>query len=281
MTIDPELEKLYNVRAAIPDHMNIFAEWEQRATDFSNAVPGLLDLPYGTGDRAKLDLYLTEDKEAPLHVFIHGGYWQARDKSQTNFLAKAFVDTGVNVAMLGYDLCPTVTLRELTEEIRQAFVWLWQHADKHGYDQRKIQICGHSAGGHLVGMLLTTDWSKYGLPAGAKFIHSAIAISGLFDLTQLVPTSINNKLGLDLDEAKALSPLFAEPQNICPFLLVVGGDESRGFHQQSDNLEKAWRDKFTQLDRMNTEGCHHLSVVAQLADTESTLFQWAIDMLKR
>ncbi|WP_085909583.1 alpha/beta hydrolase [Kiloniella majae] len=280
MTIDPELDKLYNVRAAIPDHMDIFADWERRAANFSKAVSGMLDLSYGAGERAKLDLYLTENRGAPLHVFIHGGYWQAMDKSQSSFLAKAFLDAGVNVAMLGYDLCPTVTLRELTEEIRQAFVWLWQHAGKHGYDPRKIQISGHSAGGHLVGMLLATDWSSYGLPADVNPIHSAIAISGLFDLTQLVPTSINNKLGLDMDEAKSLSPLFVEPQNICPFLLVVGGDESSGFHQQSDNLKKVWGNRFGQLDRMNAVNCHHLFVVAQLAQKESALFQWATRQLE-
>ena len=278
--IDPELDKLYNVRAAIPDHMDIFAEWERRAAGFSQTVPGILDLPYGTGERAKLDLYLVEEKNAPLHVFIHGGYWQAMDKSQSSFLANAFWDAGVNVAMLGYDLCPAVTLRELTEEIRQAFAWLWHHAGEHGYDQRKIQISGHSAGGHLVGMLLATDWSCYGLPSDIEPIHSAIAISGLFDLTQLVPTSINNKLGLDIDEAKSLSPLFVEPQNICPLLLVVGGDESSGFHQQSDDLEKVWGVKLKQLDRMNAANCHHLSVVAQLAAKESPLFQWAMQQLK-
>ncbi len=280
MTIDPELDRLYNVRAAIPNHMDIFAEWERRATAFNQTYAGILDLPYGTGERAKLDLYLTEDKDAPLHVFIHGGYWQAMDKSQSSFLGRAFVDAGVNVAMLGYDLCPAVTLRELTEEIRQAFVWLWHHADEYGYDRRKIQISGHSAGGHLVGMLLATDWSKYGLSDDGNPIHSAIAISGLFDLTQLVPTSINHKLGLDLDEAKALSPLFAEPQNICPFLLVVGSDESRGFHQQSDNLKKRWGNKFEQLDRVNVVNCHHLSVVALLAEKESALFKWAIGQLE-
>ncbi|WP_417453963.1 alpha/beta hydrolase [Kiloniella sp.] len=280
MTIDPELDKHYNVRAAIPDHMNIFAEWDRRAVEFSQTVSGMLDLPYGTGERAKLDLYLGENKDAPLHVFIHGGYWQAMDKSQSSFLADAFLDEGVNVAMLGYDLCPAVTLRELTEEIRQAFAWLWHHADEHGYDQRKIQICGHSAGGHLVGMLLATDWSIYGLPSDIEPIHSAIAISGLFDLTQLVPTSINTKLELDMDEAKSLSPLFVEPHNVCPFLLVVGGDESCGFHRQSDDLEKVWGTKFKQLDRINAANCHHLSVVAQLAQKESALFQWAMHQLK-
>ena len=280
MTIDPELDKLYNVRAAIPDHMDIFADWARRAADFNQTYAGILDLRYGAGERTKLDLYLTEAKNAPLHIFIHGGYWQAMNKSQSSFLAKAFVDAGVNVAILGYDLCPAVTLRELTEEIRQAFIWLWQHADEYGYDLRKIQISGHSAGGHLVGMLLATDWSKYGLLPDAKPIHSAIAISGLFDLTQLVPTSINNKLGMDLDEAKALSPLFATPENTCPFLLVVGGEESQGFHQQSDNLGKVWEGKFEQLDRMDIAGCHHLSVVAQLAEKESALFKWAIGQLE-
>ncbi|KLN60402.1 hypothetical protein WH96_11675 [Kiloniella spongiae] len=276
MIINPELDKLYNVRAAIPNHTDIFADWEQRSVEFSQNVKGQLDLRYGKGPREKLDLYLASEKNAPLHVFIHGGYWQAMDKSQSNFLGKTFLDAGINVAMIGYDLCPDVTLRELVEEIRRAFVWLWNHAEEYGYDQGKVQISGHSAGGHLVCMLLATNWLSYGLPTDVNPIHSAIAISGLFDLTQLVPTSINAKLGLELEEAKLLSPLFVDPQNICPLLLVVGSDESSGFHQQSDNLSVGWGENFEQLDRMNAVNCHHLSVVALLAEKQSSLFQWAI-----
>ncbi len=280
MTIDPNLEKLYSVRAAIPTFQEIFAEWDKRSNVFRDKVEGHLDLVYGSGPRAKLDIYPAQEKDAPLHVFIHGGYWQAMDKSQSNFLAEAFLDKGVSVAMIGYDLCPDVSLRDIVEEVRQGFSWLWQHAEEYGYDREKVQISGHSAGGHLVGILLATNWSKYGLPEDVHPIHSAIAISGLFDVSQLVLTSINIKLGLDKDEATALSPLFMTFENSCPLLLAVGEDESSAFHKQSDNLRDTWQSEKNLIERMSVSGCHHLSVVTELANPKSTLFNWSVSQLQ-
>ncbi|MFD2206475.1 alpha/beta hydrolase [Kiloniella antarctica] len=279
MTIDPILEDLYNVRGAIPEFADIFALWDKRSNAFREKINSHLDLIYGTGPRAKLDIYPTREKGAALHVFIHGGYWQAMDKSQSNFLAEAFLDKGISVAMIGYDLCPDVALRDIVEEIRQGFAWLWHHADEYGYDRDRIQISGHSAGGHLVAILLTTDWVAYGLPKDISPIHSAIAISGLFDVSQLVQTSINNKLGLDFEEAIALSPLFMVRENICPLLLAVGDDESSAFHEQSDNLHEKWQDEAGLMERMTLSGHHHLSVVVELANPNSPLFKWGVNQL--
>ncbi|MEH6630672.1 MAG: alpha/beta hydrolase [Halopseudomonas aestusnigri] len=280
MTIDPSLEKLYSVRAAIPTFPEIFAEWDKRSNAFLEKTEGYLDLVYGSGPREKLDIYPAREKGAPLHVFIHGGYWQAMDKSQSNFLAEAFLDKGVSVAMIGYDLCPDVSLRDIVEEVRQGFSWLWQHADEYGYDREKIQISGHSAGGHLVAMLLATEWSRYGLPENVQPIHSAIAISGLFDVSQLVQTSINAKLGLDVKEAIALSPLFMPLESSCPILLAVGEDESSAFHEQSDKLCDKWQSEERLIERMTVTGCHHLSVVTELANPKSNLFKWSVSQLQ-
>ncbi|WP_419905827.1 alpha/beta hydrolase [Kiloniella sp.] len=274
MTIDPTLEKLYSVRTAIPTFPEIFAEWERRSDAFREKNTGHLDLVYGSGPREKLDIYPARDKGASLHVFIHGGYWQAMDKRQSNFLAQGFLDAGISVAMIGYDLCPDVSLRDIVEEVRWGFSWLWQHAEEYGYDREKIQISGHSAGGHLVAMLLATDWVKYGLPKDVHPIHSAISISGLFDVSQLVQTSINIKLGLDVEEALAPSPLFMTLKNSCPLLLAVGEEESSAFHEQSDNLLVKWAGEKNLVERMTIPGCHHLSVVTELVNRESDLFKW-------
>ncbi len=280
MAIDPVLEKLYSVRAAIPTFPEIFAQWDKRSDAFREKIKGHHDLAYGPNPKEKLDIYPCDQKGVPLHVFIHGGYWQAMDKKDSSFLAEAFLRSGVSVAMIGYDLCPDVTLLDIVEEIRHAFVWLWRHAEKYGYDCNKIQISGHSAGGHLVAMLLATDWSSYGLPKGIQPIHSAVAISGLFDVSPLVQTSINNKLGLDVEEATALSPLFLGLKNVCPLLLAVGEDESSAFHGQSDNLRNKWQGQDCLIERMTVSGCHHLSVVTELTNPDSPLFKWSVSQFK-
>src|SRR3546814_2350892 len=44
-----------------------------------------LDVAYGPSAGEKLDLFLPETKGAPIHMFIHGGYWRSRDKREYSF----------------------------------------------------------------------------------------------------------------------------------------------------------------------------------------------------
>lgn len=45
-------------------------------------------------------------QDAPVCVFIHGGYWQEFHKDFSGFLVKLFVSKGIKVVIVGYDLCP-------------------------------------------------------------------------------------------------------------------------------------------------------------------------------
>ncbi len=75
MPIDPQQERYYNVRAAIPDHPQIFERWAIRSATFRAAADAVLDIPYGPSPAETLDLFLCGVPGAPLHMFIHGGYW--------------------------------------------------------------------------------------------------------------------------------------------------------------------------------------------------------------
>ncbi len=58
---------------------------------------------------------------APVHVFVHGGYWRALDKSDFSYVAHAFRPAGVVKAGCGisglYDLDP-IRLCYLNDELR-------------------------------------------------------------------------------------------------------------------------------------------------------------------
>ena len=86
-----------------------------------------------------------------------------------------------------------------------------------------VIVSGHSAGGHLAACMLATE----------AHVPAAYAISGLFELAPLIPTSLNEKLGLDEAEAEALSPLFWPAPEGKMLDAVVGGDESSEFLRQS------------------------------------------------
>ena len=143
---------------------------------------------------------------------FHGGYWQSRDKSQFRFMAGAWAKAGFNVALAGYRLCPDISVRDLTESIQAAPLAV-VHALPTSQRNLPIILAGHSAGAHLA-VELALAW-KTRNPATAT-LAGVVAISGIYDLTPLVPTTLNDRLRLDLSQARQCSPIFRVQSGICP-----------------------------------------------------------------
>ncbi len=265
--IDPLLEAEYNNRAKVPEHGEIMQSWKQDATAFCAAhAHSELDLAYGDSARQQLDLFWPDQRRAgPIALFIHGGYWQALDRSWFSHLAQGFVAHGVALAVPSYDLCPQVTLEVLVEQLRSAVAFLLR---RHG---RPVFSCGHSAGGHLTAMLLATPWAARGLPPAA--VHAGCAISGLFDLTPLLATSVNAALGLDAATARRLSPSFLPAPGL-PLHAVVGATEGAEYLRQSRGIAEAWGGTWDLLPAAN-----HFTAIAPLADPASPLMAMMLRMI--
>lgn len=271
--IDQELDYQYNARAAVPGYPAIFEKWAALSESARGRVPCRLDIPYGAGIRQKLDLF--EGQGRRLQLFLHGGYWQAMDKSFFSFLAEGLVREGTDVAICNYPLCPDADLGEILDSVRMAVGFLWEHGGSLGRRWQSLQLSGHSAGGQLAAMLLATDWARLspGMPQG--FIAGAIGISGLYDLDPLRYTTINDKLGLEETEARLNSPLFAQPIEKAPMLLVAGGEERPAFHRQMASFAVTRRSQGIEVDTLVLEGLNHFTVVEQLADPDSPLYKKA------
>jgi arylformamidase len=195
------VERDYNLRAAFPDHLQWFARWAEDSARARASHRLLCDVRYGPGPKQTMDLFPAENARAAL-FFIHGGYWRALDKSDHSFIAPAFVDAGIGVAVVNYDLCPAVTIATIAEQCREAVDWLIQNGRRHGFAAQPLIVAGHSAGGHLAAMMFATDWSARQSQPEAGPIAGGISISGIFDLTPLVEVSFNADLRLDLDTAR-------------------------------------------------------------------------------
>ena len=195
--MDYEVE--YNNRARVPENPAIIAGWSRDATAYREAHQARLKvIPYGTGERNRIDLF-SGDGAGAIVVFIHGGYWQALDGSFFSHLAAGLNAHGIDVAVPSYDLCPAVSVAEIIGEMRAAS----RELAKLG---RPLVVSGHSAGGHLAACMLATDWRAFDPSLPDELVTAAYAISGLFDLRPLVSTSINTALKLDDASARAVSP---------------------------------------------------------------------------
>lgn len=282
MSIDPVQEKRFNVRAAVPDHLEVFANWRKASDAYKGECPDArLDLSFGESPSETLDFFPAKggDGMSPLVLLIHGGYWQALDKADNAFCARGLNDAGAAVAVVNHTLCPHASLDEITEQIRRASMWLWRNASDLGADRDQMVAIGHSAGGHLAAMMMCTDWRAIDPLAPVDLFKGAVGISGLYDLTQLVQTTINDKVGLTEESARVLSPVNHVPVSKRAFITTVGGDESDGFHDQAAALQKAWRAHGVEVERMTLPGCHHLQALEALTNPNMAIYQKALSLI--
>ena len=231
------VERGYNNRAAVPDHPRSLARYAELSQATVRALPKV-DQRYGSAPRETLDLFLPPSSPRGTYVFIHGGYWRGLDKADFSFVAAPLVAQGYAVAVLNYDLCPSVTVAAIVDECRRAVLWLVREGPRHGAPASPLVVGGHSAGGHLVAMLFATDWRTHGL-AEAPF-RAGVSLSGVHDLEPLVLSTMNADLRLDCAEARAVSPVHFAPRTAAPLLIAAGADETTEFLRQSQLMFDAW-----------------------------------------
>lgn len=249
-----DLEAEYNNRARVREHPAIIASWASDAAAYRAAQPPRT-IAYGSGPRHQMDLF---DAGAGAWVmFIHGGYWQALDKSFFSHMARGLNARGVSVAIASYDLCPSVRIGEIVAQMRAACAMLHQETNA------DVIVSGHSAGGHLAACLLATE----------AHVPAAYAISGVFDLAPLIPTSLNAALRLDAGEAEALSPLYWPAPEGKSLDAIVGADESNEFLRQSQAMAQAWGDQGVSTRYQVQTGANHFTVITPLVDASSPMTQ--------
>lgn len=114
----------------------------------------IADIAYGTDTKQTLDLYLPGDHtdDTKLLIFIHGGGWNAGDKSDYTTVLSDLHGNDFAIANINYRLADSdhgITISQLSEDVRDALDFLIQNASVYGYSASKIIMAGHSAGGHL------------------------------------------------------------------------------------------------------------------------------------
>jgi arylformamidase len=265
-----DYEKEYDNRARVPDHPQIFAAWTREAEAYRKVTlrekRAELGLRYGNGPRQTIDLFFARPSaDAPLALFVHGGWWRSLEPASFSHLAKGLNAHGIDVAVAGYDLCPQVTIAAIIDEIREACLFLWHRF------RRPLLVYGHSAGGQLTAAMLATDWAALDPEAPATLVPAGLSISGVFDLLPLVNVSVNQDLRLDIEEAHRVSPaLWRAPAGLVLDALV-GGDESAEFLRQSRLIADVWGKAGVTTRYEEIAGTNHFTVLAPLADPESPM----------
>lgn len=222
-----------------------------------------LDLSYGANPRNRFDLFLPQGTPKGLVVYVHGGYWQALDKSYWSHLANGSIEHGFAVAMPSYTLCPDVRVGDIVQEVAAAI------SDAAGEIDGPIHLTGHSAGGHLVTRMVA---EASPLPNDVRSrVRTVVSISGVHDLRPLVNTNLNVKLRLNDQEAARESPVLMRPGRDTRLFCWVGANERSEFVRQNSLMASVWLGLGAETGAYAEPDKHHFTIVDGLADPHHPL----------
>jgi acetyl esterase/lipase len=257
------LDAAYNNMAAVPEAAEKLAEWIARSAALRSRMPAELDLAYGPGERNRIDLFRCGKPNAPLLVFIHGGWWQRNSKEVFSCMAEGSLASGMDVAMIGYTLAPDARLKGISAEITAALDWLAANEQA-----ASCVLSGWSAGGHLAALAMAHP-----------FVAAGLSISGVFDLEPIRHSYINDKLGLDAAEARDLSPAKLPPV-AKPLVLAYGGIELPELQRQSADYGTDRALVIPQTIVLPLPGHDHFSILEELAQPDGSLCAQALALAR-
>jgi arylformamidase len=254
------LDAAYNNSSAVADSAQRVQAWRETSAAVRAKPDSRLDLRYGPRSRQRLDFFPTTAANAPLFVFIHGGYWQRNEKETFAFVAEGPRGRRINVALPGYTLAPEASLTDIVAEIRLALDFLAARSSELGFDAARIVVGGWSAGGHLTASV-----------ANHAAVHGGLPISGIFDLEPIALTYLNHKLQLSAGEIASLSPLRNLSASLPPLCVAVGGAELPELRRQSKEYAAAAQASGVAVEFMELAGHHHFSILDELAHSDGAL----------
>ena len=251
----------------------------------SDAVRARLGTPrrvsYGSTPIEALDIYATSKTNAPINVFLHGGAWRGGLAKDYAFPAELFVNAGAHYVVPDFINAVEANgnLTAMAEQVRRAVAWVYRNASLFGGDPNRIYVSGHSSGGHLAGVVLTTDWRKqFDLPVDV--VKGGLCCSGLFDLKPVRLSFRSSYVKFTDEIEQALSPQRHLDKLNAPLVLAYGTLETPEFQRQSRDFAAAVKDAGKPVELLVGEGYNHFEMPETLANPYGLLGRAALAQMK-
>ena len=276
-----ELDKAYSQFIYAPNIQQVIARWGTNSDLVRRRLGEPLRFAYGSKPIESLDVYPTTHADAPVHIFLHGGAWQQGTAESYGFPAELFVNAGVHYVVPDFSWVQDTgdSLFSLVDQLRQAVAWVYRNAKEFGGNADRIYLSGHSSGGHLARVMLTTDWQKQdGLLA--DIIKGGLCCSGIFDL-EPVRLSARGKYIRFTDEMEdTLSPIRHLDNLYAPVIVAYGSYETPEFKRQSRDFAKAVADAGKRVQLIVAENYNHFEVIETLANPHGILGRAVLEQMQ-
>ena len=274
-----EIDAQYDVEQSVPDFSIYAKHYIEESRVARHRLRCELDVPYGPTLAETLDIFPAERRDAPVFVFVHGGYWRMLSSKEFSCVALGLHKLGITTVVVNYELAPKVPIDEITRQMRAAVYWVLRHIDAHGGNPSQVVLGGHSAGAHLTAMCLQTRWREdYGLDRDDP-LAGAVLVSGLYDLEPLRYSLMQPMIQLDDGVIRRQSPMFSVRPCATPAMVTWGDAEPDEFRRQSHDFNAAWIVAGNRSKRMPLAEANHFTAIYGFEDPRSVLCQWVAQAL--
>jgi arylformamidase len=274
------LDDAYDQRVYAPNQPNITERRNWNSEKVRAVIGEPVRLAYGSAEIEKIEVYKTNQPNAPVNVYLHGGAWRGGRARQNAYMAETFVKAGAhfaavdfyNVGETGGDLFPMV------EQCRRAVAWVYKNAASFGGDRERIYLCGHSSGAHLGGCVLLTEWSSLGVPQDV--IKAALLGSGMYDLKAVRLSQRSSYVKFTDEMEHELSPQRHLARIRTPLTLTHGALETPEFQRQTRAFHAALVAAGKPAQLIVGKGYNHYETQETMGNPYGFMGRGALEMMK-
>jgi acetyl esterase/lipase len=247
-----------------------------------------------------LDIYLPANAKGkiPLVIFIHGGGWLSNDKyADIGYMKKTvaeMVSSGFAMASIDYRFSTQAVFPAQMLDCNRAISFLYDNADKYGFDKNRFAVMGFSAGGHLaslVGLSKNNNVTAFFMPGASKSFNLKAVVDFYGPAELILFPGFNDPKSPEAlligaapidrpDLAKAASPVTYVDKNDPPFLIIHGEKDELVSANQSRLLSSWLNVAGVKNEVIIVKGAPHFGVMFDSDEVRKKVISFLIHELK-
>jgi arylformamidase len=205
-------------------------------------------------------------------VFVHGGAWRSGLAKDYAFPAEMFLRAGAHFVVPDFSWVQDTggSLLPIADQVRRAVAWTVRNAESFGGDPARVHVSGHSSGGHMGGVVATSE------PAVKGFV----LISGMYDLVPVSLSARASYVKFNEQTLQELSAIRHLDKIRAPVSVVHGTLETPEFQRQSRDFAEALRKAGKPVELIVADGYNHFEVMETLANPFQFAGRAALEQMK-